>query len=60
MRVPPTKNVVIRVPRFGTIPPAPEVIETAKKIVERQGGIFRPEETIDPHGTEGEGLVSHI
>ncbi|KAG8858787.1 hypothetical protein FRB96_004924 [Tulasnella sp. 330] len=51
-------DMVVRVPRHGTIPPPPAVVEAAKKLVESEGGILKAEETVDPHSPEGEGMAN--
>lgn len=53
-------DMVVRVPRHGTIQPPPAVLEAAKKLVESEGGTLKAEETVDPHSPEGEGVVSTI
>lgn len=58
MKGTPQPNVVIRVPRYGTVPAPPEVIEAAKKLSEKSGTPFKPAETIDPHSNVGESVVS--
>lgn len=58
MKVQKSADVVIKVPRYGTLPAPPAVIDAAKKLVEREGGHLRAEETIDPHSPEGEAVVS--
>ncbi|KAG9051163.1 hypothetical protein FS837_011278 [Tulasnella sp. UAMH 9824] len=49
-------NIVIRVPRYGTVPAPPEVIEAAKKLSEKSGIPLKPNETIDPHSNVGESV----
>ncbi|KAG8991868.1 hypothetical protein FRB94_012203 [Tulasnella sp. JGI-2019a] len=58
MRTQAARDVVMKVPRHGTIAPPPAVLEMARKIVESEGGILKAEETVDPHSSEGEGVVN--
>lgn len=58
MKGTPQPNVVIRVPRYGTVPAPPEVIEAAQTLSEKSGTPLKPHETIDPHSNVGESVVS--
>jgi hypothetical protein len=58
MKSPAPHDIVVRVPRYGTVPPSKEVLETAKRLAEASGTIFKPNDTIDPHSAEGESAVS--
>jgi len=58
MRTQAAHDIVVKVPRHGTVAPSPDVLEVARKIVESEGGILKAEETVDPHSSEGEGVAN--
>jgi len=51
-----SRNVIVTVPRYGTLPPPPDVLRTAQKLMEKSGKIFKSNDNIDPHSAEGESV----
>jgi len=54
MKVTQKADVVLRVPRYGTVTPPREILDAARKVANN----FKPGETIDPHSPEGESVVN--
>jgi len=51
-------DITVIVPRHGTLPPAKNVLNAAKTIVEQQGGVLKANESVDPHSPEGESVAN--
>lgn len=53
----PHTNIVCHVPRYGSTAPSPEVLEAARKLLEKKGVVLKENEGVETYSSVGEAIV---